>query len=265
MKKITVLIPCFNEEDGIRAVIKGFPRKQLSSRGYNLDVLVIDNNSTDATTEVARAAGARVISEQKQGKGNAIRTGFYNIDVDTDFVVMLDGDDTYNAKEILRLIEPIESGFAKVIIGSRMHGRMTEGSMKRFNHSGNVFFSRLVQASYQVKVTDVLTGYFAWAREVVEALRPHLESEGFTIEMEMITKMARLGYEIFSVPISYDPRAGQSSLRPVRDGARIMKMYARNLNWKPLETKSHAGKAKAKRSKTRVPSLTGSSSNRSEQ
>lgn len=237
MKKITVLIPCYNEQDGIAAVIKGFPRARMLAQGFKLEVLVVDNNSVDRTTAVARRAGARVIREMRQGKGNAIRTGFANISPDTDYVVMLDGDDTYKSSEIMRLIEPLDSGFAKVIIGSRMHGRIRAGSMKTLNYLGNRVYSRMVRSIYKVTVTDVLTGYFAWTYEVVQALRPNLVSQGFAIEMEMITKMARLGFEIFSVPISYDPRAGESSLNPIMDGAKILKMYVRNLSWKPEEDK----------------------------
>jgi glycosyltransferase involved in cell wall biosynthesis len=236
MKKVTVLIPCYNEQEGIAAVIKGFPYDRLKAQGFTLDVIVIDNNSSDRTTTVARRAGARVIREMKQGKGNAIRTGFASISPDTDYIVMLDGDDTYKSSEIMRLIEPLDSGFAKVIVGSRMHGRMNVGSMKTLNHIGNRVYSRLVRSIYKVTVTDVLTGYFAWTYEVVQALHPNLVSQGFAIEMEMITKMARLGYEIFSVPISYDARAGESSLNPLVDGAKIMKMYVKNLGWKPEET-----------------------------
>lgn len=235
MKKITALIPCYNEEEGISAVIKAFPKERLRRQGFIIEVIVIDNNSSDKTAAVAKAAGAQVIHEAKKGKGNAIRTGFANVPADTDYVVMLDGDDTYKASEVMRLIEPIDSGFAQVIIGSRMHGRIRVGSMKPLNHLGNRVYSRLVRTTYKVAVTDVLTGYFAWSREVVLALRPNLISQGFAIEMEMITKMARLGYEIFSVPISYDPRSGESSLNPIRDGFRIMTMYARNLAWKPGE------------------------------
>ncbi|HSX16851.1 MAG TPA: glycosyltransferase family 2 protein [Patescibacteria group bacterium] len=233
MKKVTVLIPCYNEADAIAGVINKFPREQLEAHGYSLDILVIDNNSSDDTTKIALSCGARVIHESEQGKGNAVRTGFYNIAPDTEFVVMLDGDDTYKSEEICRLLEPINSGFAKVIIGSRMYGRIGDGSMKRLNYLGNRVYSRLVRISYNVKVTDVLTGYYAWSREVVEELRKHLNSQDFTIEMEMVTKMARLGYDIYSVPISYDARLGSSSLKPVRDGIRILRTYVRNMHWKP--------------------------------
>lgn len=233
VKRITALIPCYNEEAGIRQVIRAFPREALAAHGFKLEVVVIDNNSRDNTARVTRRAGARVIFEGKQGKGNAIRTGMAALSAGTDYVVMLDGDDTYSATEILRLVEPIHSGFCNVVIGSRLSGRIPEGAMTGFNRLGNWVFSHLVRYFYHVNVTDVLTGYFAWRKEVVDELRPHLVSDGFAIEMEMITKMARLGHEIYSMPISYNPRAGESSLRPVYDGWRILMMFARNLAWKP--------------------------------
>lgn len=234
MKRVTAIIPCYNEAEGIGEVIDSFPRARLKKHGYCLDVLVVDNNSSDGTAEVARRHGARVIFEPKQGKGNAIRTAFANIGSETDYVVMLDGDYTYRPQEIVRLLEPLSSDFCDVVIGSRLGGRISEGSMKGVNLLGNWIYSHLVRYTYKVKVSDVLTGYFAWRREVIQKLHPHLRSDGFAIEMEMITKMARLGYEIFSVPISYDARAGASSLNPVRDGLRILRMYGKNLAWKPI-------------------------------
>ena len=90
-KKITVLVPCYNEENGIGSVIKGFSSVSEKNNWYEIDVIVIDNNSKDRTVEVAEAHGATVISETKQGKGNAIRKGFYHVPEDSDYVVMLDG------------------------------------------------------------------------------------------------------------------------------------------------------------------------------
>jgi glycosyltransferase involved in cell wall biosynthesis len=246
MSKITVLIPCYNESTAIANVIRKFPRERLAQYGFELEILVVDNNSSDGTGDIARQAGARVIVEEAKGKGNAIRRGFANISQDTDFVVMLDGDDTYKPEEILRLVEPLHSGFADIIIGSRMHGIITKGSMKSLNRFGNRLYSRLVRTVYGVVVTDVLTGYFAWRRPVVEELRHHLVSQGFAIEMEMVTKSARLGYQIYSVPISYDPRLGDSSLNPIRDGARILYMYTKNLMWKPRNVTA-AGALKIRR------------------
>jgi len=236
-KKITVLIPCYNEEGGIRDVITSFPLEKINAQGYALEIIVIDNNSTDRTAEIARSLGATVIHESEKGKGNAMRRGFNAIAKNTDYVVMLDGDSTYRPEEFLRLIEPIDAGFADVVIGSRLGGRILEGSMSAFSHFGNLMYSHLVRYCYRVNMTDVLTGYFAWKREALERLRPHIKSQGFAIEMEMVTKMARLGEEITCVPISYHPRAGETNLNPIYDGVRIMSMFLRNLYWKPEAAK----------------------------
>lgn len=235
MKKITVLVPCYNEAEGIGEVVQGFPREQLRKLGYRVEVLVIDNRSTDDTAKVAEAAGARVLFEPKGGKGYAVRAGMAAVSDDTDFVVMLDGDATYRSAEILRMVEPLSSNFSDVIIGSRLQGRIPEGAMRGFNRLGNWIFSHLVRYFYHVNVTDTLTGYFAWKKFVVDQMWPHLTSSGFAIEMEMITKMARLGHDIYSVPISYEPRAGESTLRPIHDGSRILAMFMRNLAWKPAD------------------------------
>ncbi len=235
-KKITVLIPCYNEEGGIGAVIKSFPRERIERQGFELEIMVIDNNSKDRTAEIARENGATVIHEPKKGKGNAIRRGFYAISTDTDYVVMLDGDDTYRPEEVLRLVELLDSNFCSVVIGSRLGGRISDGSMTTFNRMGNWVFSHLVRYFYRVNVTDVLTGYFAWKREALERLRPHLKSSGFAIEMEMVTKMAKLGEEIYSVPISYYARTGKSNLNPVVDGTRILLMLLRNFFWTSEKT-----------------------------
>lgn len=230
-QKITVLIPCYNEGGGIGAVIKSFPRARIEKHGFTLEIVVIDNNSSDSTAEVARENGATVLFEPQQGKGNAIRRGFNSISDDTDYVVMLDGDDTYRPEEILRLVEPLHSNFCSVVIGSRLGGKITEGSMTSFNRTGNWVFSHLVRYFFRVNVTDVLTGYFAWKREALVRLRPHLVSQGFAIEMEMVTKMAKLGEEIYSVPISYHSREGETNLRPIYDGTRILWMFTKNLFW----------------------------------
>jgi dolichol-phosphate mannosyltransferase len=162
-----------------------------------------------------------------------MRTGFSRLPKDTDYVIMLDGDDTYDPGEVLRMIEPLDSGFCDVVIGSRLGGKIHGDSMTLFNQMGNWIFTHLVRYVYRANVTDVLTGYFAWKKKSIDQLAPHLISDGFAIEMEMITKMARLKQDITSVPISYTQRSGESNLHPIRDGFRILFMFLRNLSWKP--------------------------------
>lgn len=233
IKKITAIIPCYNEEKGIANVINSFPVEKIKSRGFDLEIMVIDNNSKDKTSQIAKSLGATVLHEPKKGKGNAMRLGFYSISEDTDYIVMLDGDNTYRPDEILRLVELLDSEFCDVVIGSRLAGKISEGSMTAFNRFGNWMYSQLVRTFYRVNVTDVLTGYFAWNRNALIKLRPHLKSTGFAIEMEMVTKMAKLGENIYSVPISYDQRAGHTNLNPIYDGLRILWMFAKNLIWTP--------------------------------
>ncbi len=232
-KKIAVIIPCHNEAASIAEVIGKFPHDALLQHALQLQVYVVDNNSTDKTAMIAKQAGAMVMHEPKKGKGNALRTGFRSLPDDIDYVVMLDGDDTYSPEEILRIVEPLGSNFCDVVVGSRLSGHIKTAAMSRLNRFGNQLFTTGVRLLYGANVTDVLTGYFAWKKPVLDVLTPHIKSTGFAIEMEMITKMARLGFQMAAVPISYHPRAGESHLRPFKDGFRILLMLLKNITWQP--------------------------------
>lgn len=235
LKKLTILIPCYNEEKGIGKVIDSVPYGKLALLDYQTEIIVINNNSSDQTAKVALEKGARVVSEKKQGKGNALKTGFKNISSDTDYVVMLDGDNTYKSKEITRLLEPLENDFCDIVIGSRLEGKLSGDSLSLSHRLANWFFTFLVRRFYFVNTTDICSGYFAWKKKVVDDLSPHIKSDGFAIEAEMITIMAKLGYKIFSVPITYDRREGNSKLSPYLDGIKITWMLLKNLLWKPEE------------------------------
>jgi len=233
MKKITLMVPCYNEENGIVEVMKDIPYKKMKKLGYKIEVLVIDNNSSDNTSKVAKKLGARVVFEEKPGKGNAIRKGFDSVSKDTDYVIMLDGDDTYKPYEMNRLIEPLESGFCEIVIGSRLEGHMKGKAMSFSHRLANWFFTFITRRFYGANVTDTCTGYFAWKKDVADKLNGHIKSKGFAIEAEMITKMSKMGHKIYSVPITYDPRHGESKLAPISDGLKITKMLFQNINWKP--------------------------------
>jgi len=233
LQKITILIPCHNEERGIGSVIDGIPLRLLKRLGYKTEVIVINNNSTDRTAHIAQKRNATVILEKKKGKGHAIKKGFSAVSEDTVFVIMLDGDNTYKTKEIIRLIEPLMSNFCDVIIGSRLGGKMQKNSFRLRNRIANWTYTFLVRQFYRTNITDVLSGYFAWKKDVLDRLMPHLESEGFEIEMEMITKMQKLGFEVYSVPITYDERIGHTKIEAIKDGIRILTMLFKNLQWTP--------------------------------
>ncbi len=231
--KISILIPCYNEENGVGKVIDGIPFAILTKLGYEVEVIVINNNSTDKTAAVAKRKKAHVIFEPNLGKGNAIRAGFNAIADDTSFVVMLDGDNTYVANEIPRIIEPLASGFSDVIIGSRLGGKVKKGSLRFFNRVYNWICIFLVRQICRVNTTDVLSGYFGWRKEVIDKLKPHITSKGFAIEMEMMMKIAKMGYEIYAVPITYNHREGKSKINPILDSLRILIMFFESLFWSP--------------------------------
>lgn len=234
MKKLTIIIPALNEEKGIGLVIDGIPEDQLKLHGYTAEVLVVDNNSVDRTAAIALQKGAKVVTAPNKGKGSAVIKGFKSISPDTDYVVLIDADNTYKLHEVMRLLEPLHNGFCSAIAGSRMGGKILDGSVSFSHRLGNWLFSFLVRSIYKANVTDALTGYFAFRRDVIEELIPHLRSTDFSIEMEIITKLVKLGHAIYSVPITYDKRKGHSKLETFSDGFKISKMFIRNLNWVPV-------------------------------
>lgn len=231
LNKLTILIPCYNEEKGVGRVIDDIPRRMLKKLGYKIEIIVINNNSTDNTAQVALKRKAIVLTEAKKGKGYAIKKAFESLSHDTKFVVMIDGDNTYKSKEIPRLVEPLASNFCDVVVGSRLGGKIRKDSLRFQNRVANWTYTFLVRQFYRANVTDVLSGYFAWKKEVIDKLNPHLESVGFEIEMEMITKMKKLGFDIYSVPITYDLRVGESKLNKFRDGSVIVYTLFKNLFW----------------------------------
>jgi dolichol-phosphate hexosyltransferase len=229
---VSVIIPCHNEEASIAKVLKGFHKGMLAKEAFHFDLIVIDNNSTDRTAKIAKQAGATVISEPRKGKGHAMRSGFAHIAPDAEYVVMIDGDDTYRPEEVLRMLEPLYNNFCDVVIGSRLGGNIHGNAMNAVNRGGNWMYTHLVRIIYRLNVTDVLSGYFAWKRTVIDELAPHLHAPGFAIEMEMITKMSRMRLKVYSVPISYHQRGGISNLRPFHDGIRILHTFSKNLKWR---------------------------------
>src|SRR5579863_1610995 len=104
MKKVTIIIPCYNEEKGVGKVIDSIPVDKMVKHNYKTEIIVVDNNSSDNTVAIAESRSVRVIKEKRQGKGIAIKTGFEKVTEDTTYIVMLDGDNTYKGYEILRML-----------------------------------------------------------------------------------------------------------------------------------------------------------------
>ena len=215
MPKIAVLLPCYNESLTIEKVVKDF-RAQLP----DADIWVYDNNSTDGSGDLARAAGAKVRRVVQQGKGHVVRRMFQEIEADV--YVMVDADDTYPADEVQKLIQPILNGEADMVNGDRLSSTyMTEN--KRPGHNfGNTLVCTLIRVLWGQRVHDVMTGYRAFSRLFVKSC-PVL-ANGFEIETEMTLHTIDKRMSLIEVPVQYRdrPEGSFSKLNTVSDGFRVL-------------------------------------------
>jgi len=224
---VTVLVPTLDEAETIGDVVRDF-----RSAGFD-DILVVDGGSTDDTQAVAENAGARVVEQTGEGKGQAVREAVAE-HVDAEYVLMLDGDGTYLADDAEAMLEPLRAGEAEHVIGNRF-ADMRSGAMTTLNRLGN----RLINGAFGVihgeSFDDILSGYRAFTRESFE--RMHLTADGFGIETEMAVECAKRGISTTVVPITYYPRPAGSNtnLHPVRDGGIIfLELYRRAKTNNPL-------------------------------
>lgn len=224
-KKISFVICAYNEEKGLPLVLKRIPRDLTKE----LEIIVVDNNSRDDTSKIARKYATKVVSETKQGKGHALRTGIRNVSKDSDYVIMIDADNTYSPEETGRLIELLDSNFCDFVIGSRLQGDIKGNSLTIFNRIGNWIFTFMARVIYRENGTDLCTGFMAWKKKVADDIARETVSAGFTIETEMVCKMAKKKYRINSVPITYSERIGKSNLNPFTDGLNILSEIIRNI------------------------------------
>lgn len=220
-KGVAILIPCYNEEVTIGKVIDDFKKAMPLA-----DIYVYDNNSTDNTTKIARVHGAIVRFEPRQGKGNVVRQMFR--DIEADYYIMVDGDDTYPAESSLALIEPIYDGLADMTVGDRLsNGSYGEENDRAFHGFGNNLVRFLIKAIYGYAFEDVMTGYRAFSRTFVKTM-PVL-SCGFQIETEISIHAVEKGFRIVDVPIEYRdrPEGSESKLNTFADGAKVLLAIAR--------------------------------------
>jgi glycosyltransferase involved in cell wall biosynthesis len=232
--RIAVLIPCFNEEATVGQVVRDF-RVALPQA----EIVVFDNNSTDRTAECAREAGARVCIERRQGKGFVVLRMFQ--DVDADVYVMVDGDSTYPAHAVQKLIEPVLGGRADMVVGSRLH-RGSNSEFHPVNRLGNYFFAFLFWLIFKSRLTDILSGYRAFNRAFVRGV-PFFGG-GFEVEAELTVKALQGGFRIEEVPVDLVPRpsGSQSKIRIVQDGFIILStILALVRDYKPLTSFGGAG------------------------
>ena len=229
MEKIAVLIPCYNEELTIEKVIKDF-RKELP----DADIYVYNNNSKDKSAEIAKANGAIVINEYKQGKGNVVRSQFR--DIEADIYVMVDGDDTYPTEFVHKLIEPVRNGEADMTIGDRLsNGTYQKENKRPFHELGNNLVKKSINILFSTNLKDIMTGYRVFNKRFVKNM-PVL-SPKFEIETEMSLYALDKKYIIKEIPIEYRdrPEGSSSKLNTVSDGIKVIKTIVRMFkDYKPF-------------------------------
>ncbi len=214
-KKIVIGIPCYNEAPSIEKVVEDF-RRELPTA----DILVVDNNSKDQTAQLAKKAGAIVICEKRQGKGFAVQRIFQEFSGDA--LVLVDGDDTYIASDVHKLLALFEKGEAEMVVGNRIH----EKNKKTFSLShwyGNKFLTTCLNFSFGTRLSDMESGFRVIDGKFV--LISSLLAGGFNTEPEITIQALEKGMRIKEVQISLQTRkAGSSSkLNAVKDG--IMALY----------------------------------------
>jgi glycosyltransferase involved in cell wall biosynthesis len=211
--KIAVLVPCFNEEAAVARVVADF-RQALPSA----DIYVYDNNSTDRTAQVARDAGAIVRSERRQGKGHVVRRMF--ADVDADIYVLVDGDATYDATSISKMIETLVSERLDMVVGLRVD--QAQAAWRPGHRTGNWLLTSFLASAFGNAFKDILSGYRVFSRRFVKSF-PVL-SDGFEIETELSVHALELSLPTAEIETPYfaRPEGSVSKLNTWRDGFRIL-------------------------------------------
>jgi glycosyltransferase involved in cell wall biosynthesis len=212
--RVAVVVPCHNEAATAGKVVRDF-RAALPEA----QVLVVDNASTDATAETARQAGARVLHEPRPGKGFALLAGFREAR-GADYFVMVDGDDTYPAEDVVKLLEAARAG-ADMVVGTRLAGA-EQGAFRAGHSLGNRLFNLLVRMLFGVRTGDLFSGYRVLSRRFLETTP--LIARGFEVEAELALQAVVQGYRTAEVPIRYRarPEESPSKLHTYRDGYRIL-------------------------------------------
>jgi len=200
--RVSVIIPTHNEVQAICRVLADLPSHLVT------EVIVVDSNSTDGTSDLARSMGADVIQESRRGYGRACLTGLANAK-NPDVVVFLDGDYSDRPSELPILLAPIVEGRADITLGSRLRDRSSAAALPWHQVLGNRLASSLIGLLYGLKIGDL--GPFRAARaEVLRALA--LEQTTYGWAVEMILKGALAGFRVVEVPVSYHPRIGKSKI-----------------------------------------------------
>ncbi len=213
---VSVVIPCLDEAETIAECVRKAWRG-IAASGLAGEVLVVDNGSTDGTPELAARAGARVVHESRRGYGSAYLRGFG--EARGRYLVMGDGDGSYDFEDVPRFVAPLHKGDADLVMGSRLKGNILPGAMP-WSHRwiGNPILSGMLRLFYRTRVSDSHCGMRSFTRAALE--RMALRTTGMELASEIVVAALRSRLRLDEIPITYHPRGGVSKLNGLRDAWR---------------------------------------------
>jgi len=223
LKKVCVILPCFNEELTLPSMIE-----QIKSISSEIEILVVDNLSTDATFSVASKLGVRVVRENKKGKGYAVKKGFSSLNSGCQIVILVDGDDTYDLSNLIEAIKLVDEYEYDMLVGTRLRNDnsvVQRSNVFRTGHkTGNFIISKLSQILHPSGVIDSLSGFRVLSRNFVESFSGGASE--FEIEAELNAHASFMKASVQNTEIAYQgrPAGSVSKLRTYRDGYKILKM-----------------------------------------
>jgi len=216
METVSIIIPAYNEEKNLPHIISHL--KELS--GYRLEIIVVDDGSSDGTAEIARNLDVKVISyKPNRGKGAAFREAIPY--VTGKYVVQIDADHQFQPSDIPFLLKSLTGG-NDIVFGSRFKGgKVEKGAITRLSLLGNWLMSLAASIFSGRRVYDVMAGFKAFRSDKLRAL--NLKCDHFGYEAEILVRAGGMGYKIDEVPISHTRRIdGKSNVKKIRDGVRVL-------------------------------------------
>ncbi len=220
-KKVCVILPCFNESLTLPTVVG-----QIQKISSDIEILVVDNSSTDDSFNIASKLGVKVVREIKKGKGFAVKRGFLSLSDHCEIIVIVDGDDTYSLANLISAINLVKDYNYDMIVGNRINEADSSENrinvFRRGHRTGNLIFSKLSQLLHPSGVLDSLSGFRVMSRNFVESFTGGASE--FEIEAELNAHAAFIKAAVGNIDVNYKgrPIGSESKLRTYRDGYKIL-------------------------------------------
>jgi glycosyltransferase involved in cell wall biosynthesis len=211
---LSIVLPALNEEEAIGGTIEAIPAGELSEMGYEVEILVVDNGSTDRTAEVARRHGAEVIHESRRGYGRAYKTGFKH--ARGDVIATIDADMTYPVEDIPKLVNTLEEEDLDFITTNRF-AYLRNGAMSLQHRLGNNILTLTTRLLFRINLKDSQSGMWVFRKSLLPKMTLKSDSMAFSQELK-VEACHFTGCRWREIPIEYRARVGRVKLRTLRDG-----------------------------------------------